>query len=195
MPLLPIFNGCISALDVERQLAEIDREVDKLSLKVVSLATLCDEAPKDIAVAEVLKEVSKIGLTDAVRSVLRANGDWMTAMQVRGRIVKLGVDLSKYPAILSLEITPVVNDKARPCVDTKLSSYQTPEFGIDSASSPTVWLLSPTPPITGQTSRSSVVGSDQRETQASSPTPAPSLNAVARARSCARNDTPDSSTY
>lgn len=82
--------------DMERQLAEIDREAHKVSLKVVTLATLCDEAPKHIAVAEVLNEVSKLGLTDAVRSVLRASGDWMTPMEIRDQVVKLGINLSKY---------------------------------------------------------------------------------------------------
>jgi hypothetical protein len=81
---------------VARELAEIDREVAKLSMKVVSLATLTDDAPKDIAVSETLKAVSNIGLTDAVRSVLRASGDWMTPKEVRDRVLKLGLDLSKY---------------------------------------------------------------------------------------------------
>jgi hypothetical protein len=81
---------------VEQELAEIDRDVARLSFKVVSLATLCDEIPKDIAVVETLKDVSKTGLTEAIRIVLRASGEWMTAMQIRDQILKLGVGLSKH---------------------------------------------------------------------------------------------------
>jgi hypothetical protein len=80
----------------ERIVAEIDREMAKLSLKIVSLAALCDDIPADIAVSETLNELSKVGLTDAVRSVLRANGGWMEATEVRDQIVKLGVNLQKY---------------------------------------------------------------------------------------------------
>src|ERR1044071_1948134 len=82
--------------EIEAQLAEIDREVAKLSFKVVSLAALCDEIPKTTAVVETLKDVSKIGLTEAVRIVLRASGEWMKATEVRDQILKLGIDLSKY---------------------------------------------------------------------------------------------------
>lgn len=83
-------------MQAERVLAEVDREAAKLSFKIVSLAALCDDIPKDTVITETLKAVSKLGLTDAVRSVLRASGDWMTAKDVRDQVVKLGVDLSKY---------------------------------------------------------------------------------------------------
>lgn len=86
---------------IKRQLDEVDREIAKLSLKIVSLAELCGDIPKDIAVSETLKEVSNIGLTDAVRSVLRASGEWMEAREVRDHIVRLGIDLKKYKNLLA----------------------------------------------------------------------------------------------
>jgi hypothetical protein len=52
--------------------------------------------PKTTAISETLNDVSKIGLTEAVRIVLRANGGWMTPQQIRDQIRKLGIDLSRY---------------------------------------------------------------------------------------------------
>lgn len=82
--------------DIEWQLSCIDRDLTKAALKVVSLAALCDDAPKDRVIKETLSDVSKMGLTEAVRSIVRASDDWLTAMQIRDQVVRLGVNLSKY---------------------------------------------------------------------------------------------------
>lgn len=114
---------------IEWELAEVDRERAKLSMKIVSLAALCDDVPKDIAISETLQEVSKLGLTDAVRSVLRASGDWMTARQVRDQVVKLGVNLSKYKNPLA-SIHTILDRLSDKEVDVALLDKKSNKFGF-----------------------------------------------------------------
>jgi hypothetical protein len=86
----------IKRSELERQIAEIERQEAKLNLKLVSLAALCDEIPEGTPISQVLKQVSKTGLTDAVRAVLKAGNGWMTPKQVRDQVLKLGVNLDRY---------------------------------------------------------------------------------------------------
>lgn len=89
-------NLMMKRTQLQKEMAALDRQEARLNLKMVSLAALCDEIPADTPIGEILGKVSKAGLTDAVRSVLKSSSDWMTAKQVRDQILKLGVNLDKY---------------------------------------------------------------------------------------------------
>ena len=68
-----------------RQRAELDARVARLAQSIGSLSRLCGIAP-----------TVPWGLTDACRMVLKAAGHPLTAMEVRGQLEAMGLDLSRY---------------------------------------------------------------------------------------------------
>ena len=83
-----------AALNVRR--AEIDTEIAKLTPKIVSLSTVCEDIDPQSELGQFLLETTATGLTDGVRAVLRGNGDWMAAIDIRNSLLRLGYNLSGY---------------------------------------------------------------------------------------------------
>jgi hypothetical protein len=86
---------------LEQEIEEIEQKRAKLTLKIISLARLCDDLPPGSTLAEILRETSQIGLTGAVTSVLRGSDDWVTTIQVRDQLIKVGYDLERYKNALA----------------------------------------------------------------------------------------------
>jgi hypothetical protein len=66
-----------------------------MALQIISLARLC-EIPDDSPMATIVRQVSELGLTDAVRFVLQASDIALTTIQVRDQLIRVGCDLSQY---------------------------------------------------------------------------------------------------
>lgn len=79
------------------ELAQVDERIAKVKPKIVGLAALTDDIPEDSPLGQFLIETTGMGITDAVRDAIKANGEWMTPVQIRDALVKIGYDLtSKY---------------------------------------------------------------------------------------------------
>jgi hypothetical protein len=80
----------------------IDGEIIKVERLIAATANMLPDEPKDlalrrIAVLQELYRLTEVGLTDAIRSVLKAAyGDWLTVTNVRDRLNKAGFDFSTY---------------------------------------------------------------------------------------------------
>lgn len=68
-----------------RQRAEIDARIAQLAQSIGSLTRLCGFVP-----------TAPWGLTDACRMVLKGAGHPLTALEVRGQLQAMGLDLSRY---------------------------------------------------------------------------------------------------
>jgi hypothetical protein len=67
------------------QRAELDRRIAQLMQTMGNLMKLCGLAP-----------TVNFGLTDSCRMILRSAGHPLTAVEVRGQLAAMGVDLSRY---------------------------------------------------------------------------------------------------
>ena len=82
----------------------IDGEIMKAEQLISATANMLPDNVKDLAIKriEVLQElyrVRDVGLTDAIRTILKkSQGDWMTVTNVRDRLNKVGFDFSSYSA-------------------------------------------------------------------------------------------------
>ena len=109
-PIKPVLDDLFSQyLAVEAQknaerlkLLELDTQGAKLQSKIVALARACDEeiAP-DSRLGMFLVETAAAGITDGVRSVLKANDGWMSPSDIRTGLRRLGYDLDGYTNVLA----------------------------------------------------------------------------------------------
>jgi hypothetical protein len=74
-----------------KQRAELDARIAQLAQTVGSLTRLCGFEP-----------TVPWGLTDACRTVLKAAGHPLTALEVRAQLEAMGVDLSRYTSDLAV---------------------------------------------------------------------------------------------
>jgi hypothetical protein len=91
-----VIEGQLEVRKLQDQVAKAKQRQAKQVLKLISLAALADDIPENTDIGQVLKMVSKMGLTDAVRTVLQANGEQMTSIQIRNQMIKMGVNLDRY---------------------------------------------------------------------------------------------------
>ena len=68
-----------------RQRAELDTRIAQLTQSIGTLSRLCGLVP-----------TVPLGLTDACRMALKAAGHPLTALEVRGQLEAMGMDLSRY---------------------------------------------------------------------------------------------------
>src|SRR6266478_4811304 len=72
----------------ERSLAEIDEQIAKQTPKVIALSALVDEVPEDSELGQFLIETASMGITDAVRTVLRSTPGMMQPLDVRNALIR-----------------------------------------------------------------------------------------------------------
>jgi len=76
------------------QREEIDKRISQLKQSIVALAPLAEE--QDL-LAEIVKGwMGEMGITDAIREVLKSSGDALTAMEVKDQLVRTGTSLRDY---------------------------------------------------------------------------------------------------
>jgi hypothetical protein len=84
------------------KLEELETESAKLQPKIVALAmALDDEIRPDSDLGLFLAETAAAGLTDGVRTVLRATDVCRTPTEIRDGLLRLGYDLSGYSNVLA----------------------------------------------------------------------------------------------
>jgi hypothetical protein len=86
----------------ELRAAEMESEAAKLLPKIVALANALDEpVDPNSELGTFLTELAASGLTDGVRTVLRATDTCKTPMEIRDGLLRLGYDLSGYSNVLA----------------------------------------------------------------------------------------------
>jgi hypothetical protein len=100
---LTLIHDAIAKLEkLQRDRESIEAEVMKLEQLIAAAANMLPDDTKDAAMQWMsnLRELSRlrdVGLTDAIRRVLRQRaGDWLTATNVRDRLFSLGFDFTAY---------------------------------------------------------------------------------------------------
>ena len=83
---------------LEEQREEMDNRITQLKQTIVSLATLCNDKA---ILAKLAKLVEAAGITDNCREVLRTSDFALSALEVKDRLLKLGLDASKYTNLLA----------------------------------------------------------------------------------------------
>jgi len=79
------------------RLNSLEKEIAKLRFKMISLSTLVEEEfSEDSDVGETLRQIKEMGMTDAVREVLKASDDSLNPTQVRDKLVRAGYELDRY---------------------------------------------------------------------------------------------------
>lgn len=87
---------------LQRDRESIEAEVMKLEQLIAATANMLPDDTKGTIMQwmENVKEISRLrdlGLTDAIRRILRQRaGDWLTATNVRDRLISLGFDFTAY---------------------------------------------------------------------------------------------------
>lgn len=88
--------------ELQRARETIEAETMKLEQLIAATANMLPDDVRTLVMQrmEMLRELSRfrdVGLTDAIRSVLRqGSGDWLTATNVRDRLLSLGFDFTAY---------------------------------------------------------------------------------------------------
>lgn len=77
--------ACREYETLTRQRADLDARIGQLAQSIGSLTRLCGFVP-----------TAPWGLTDACRMVLKAAGHPLTALEVRGQLHAMGIDLTRY---------------------------------------------------------------------------------------------------
>jgi hypothetical protein len=93
----------LSALNGEKlehldRMSQLDSEIAKLRSKLMTLASLVPPS-ENSTVADLKKWLSELGLTDAVREVLKAHDHNLSPKEVRDWLLRMGFDLSEYSNI------------------------------------------------------------------------------------------------
>ena len=84
------------------QIEELESEDAKLQQKIVALAQALDEeVDPQSPLGLFLAEISAAGLTEGVRTVLRATDVCRTPTEIRDGLLRLGYDLSRYSNVLA----------------------------------------------------------------------------------------------
>ena len=91
----------LSALNKEKmehleRVTTLDSEIARLRSKLVTLASLVTDTPKGSPIAELKQWLSELGLTDAIREVLKAHDHGLTPKEVRDWLLRMGFDLTEY---------------------------------------------------------------------------------------------------
>lgn len=73
---------------------EVERRISQLKQTIVALAPLAEE--EDLVTELARAWMGALGLTDAIREVLRSETKPVTALEVKDRLIKTGADLSGY---------------------------------------------------------------------------------------------------
>lgn len=81
---------------MRRQVEELERELSVHRMKIAGLANLVESIPEDSEIHDMLMSLKSMGLTDAVREVLKAGDRAMTPLEVRDSLLRIGYDLSVY---------------------------------------------------------------------------------------------------
>ena len=80
----------------------IDGEIMKIEQLIAATANMLPDEVRDLAmqrmtVFQELNRLRDVGLTDAIRAILRqADGEWLTVTNVRDHLIKAGFDFSNY---------------------------------------------------------------------------------------------------
>ncbi len=100
---LTLINGAFEKLEeLQNDRETIEAETMKLEQLIAAAANMLPDDARTLVIQrmEMLRELSRfrdVGLTDAIRSVLRqGSGDWLTATNVRDRLLSLGFDFTAY---------------------------------------------------------------------------------------------------
>src|SRR5258708_2929522 len=100
---LTLIHDAFAKLEkLQRDRESIEAEVMKLEQLIAATANMLPDDTKSAAMQWManLRELSRlrdVGLTDAIRRVLRQRaGDWLTTTNVRDRLVSLGFDFTAY---------------------------------------------------------------------------------------------------
>jgi len=88
--------------ELREQLDNLLREQSKAIVKLISLVALTDDLPQQHFVTSLARKLTKAGMTDAVRAVLRSSDDWMTPTQIRDQLIRLHFDFDRYQNPLAL---------------------------------------------------------------------------------------------
>jgi hypothetical protein len=88
--------------ELQRNRESIETETMKIEQLIAAAANMLPDDTRSLVMRrmEILRELSRfrdVGLTDAIRTVLRqGTGDWLTATNVRDRLLSLGFDFTGY---------------------------------------------------------------------------------------------------
>ncbi len=87
--------------ELVRKRADLDKRIATLQVTIDGLTVLSDKTDhsKDLPQAEIQES---IGITDAIRTVLRQSRIPMTAPQIRDALIDLGYDVERYASILTV---------------------------------------------------------------------------------------------
>jgi hypothetical protein len=92
--------------ELDQRRIALDRDIARWGEKIVHLAALVDDIPEESNVGRFMKMRKEMGLTNAVREVLKASKRSLMPTQVRDGLIKAGFDVSEYQNILAtLHIT------------------------------------------------------------------------------------------
>lgn len=103
----------------------IDGEIMKTEQFITAAANLCPDHVRDIATGRIkamqdLYRVRDAGLTDAIRLILKASGDWQTVTNVRDRLVKSGFNFSLYSSNPLASVSAILRRLKEEEVETSL---------------------------------------------------------------------------
>ncbi len=88
--------------DLLRRREEINRKIGKLAPVVEYLAALCDEPTRidELLTLATHETAEDLGLSDAIRLVLKSAGVPLTPTQIRDRLGEIGYDLDRYASVM-----------------------------------------------------------------------------------------------
>jgi hypothetical protein len=81
-------------IGLQMQMTSVDQELAKLRPKIIGLAALSDEPPKDELFDLFIQETAGKGLTDSIRDTLMGTDDYMSPIQVRDALIRTGYDIT-----------------------------------------------------------------------------------------------------
>jgi hypothetical protein len=81
---------------IEKSRLEIDYKIGKLAQKILHLAALCDNVPEHLQIDRLKKSIQDLGVTDAVREIIKGAERPLTITDVRERLEQFGVDGTGY---------------------------------------------------------------------------------------------------
>ncbi len=86
---------------LQKELDALKRQQGKIMLKMVSLAVLAEELPSKSIATWMARKLTKSGLTDAIRAVLRTADGWLTPTQIRDQLIRMNFDFERYKTPLT----------------------------------------------------------------------------------------------
>ena len=83
-----------------RRLEDVNQRIAKLRPAIADLALLCDEPDDGLLNLVEQEDARELGLTDAIRLVLRRIPKALTPSEVRDRLADMGFNLEKYESVM-----------------------------------------------------------------------------------------------